>query len=71
MKNYFIEKDKIVVTNLSEFNITHILECGQVFRFYKNNNDYIVFSDDKKAEIKTFGDRVEIYTKYTDYFVNY
>jgi len=71
MKNYYLDKDKIVVTNLCEFNITHILECGQVFRFKKENDIYIVFSGNKRAEIKTFEDRAEIYTKNTDYFVNY
>lgn len=71
MKNYYLEKDKIVVTNLSEFNITHILECGQVFRFEKINNDYIVFSGEKQAKIKTFADRVEIYSNDNNYFVNY
>ena len=71
MKNYYLEKDKIIVTNLSEFNITHILECGQVFRFEKINNDYIVFSGEKQAKIKTFADRVEIYSNDNNYFVNY
>ena len=71
MKNYYIEKNKIVVTNLNEFNITHILECGQVFRFIKTKDGYIVFSGAKKAEIKTFGDKVEICTKNVEYFVNY
>ena len=71
MKNYNIEENKIIVTNLKEFNITHILECGQVFRYKKINNDYVVISTDKIAKISTFNDRLEIYTKDVDYFVNY
>lgn len=71
MKNYYIDENKIVVTNLSEFNITHILECGQVFRFKKENNDYIVFSGENYAKIKTLQDKVEIYSSNLNYFVNY
>lgn len=71
MKNYYLEENKIVVTNLNEFNITHILECGQVFRFVKTNEGYIVFSGEKLAEIKVFKEKVEIYSKDINYFVNY
>ena len=71
MKNYYIENNKIIVTNLSEFNITHILECGQVFRYEKTNAGYIVFSADKMAEIKVFEGFIEIISTDPNYFVNY
>lgn len=71
MKNYYIENNKIIVTNLSEFNITHILECGQVFRYEKTNTGYIVFSADKMAEIKVFEGFIEIISTDPNYFVNY
>ena len=38
---YKIENDRIKVTDKSQFNPKHILECGQVFRFGKDeNNNY-------------------------------
>ncbi len=32
---YFNENNKLIVTDLSDFNLTEILECGQCFRFEK------------------------------------
>lgn len=71
MKNYYTEENKIIVTNLSEFNITHILECGQIFRYKNLGDHYDVFSLNKKASIYTFNDKVIIYTKDVNYFVNF
>ena len=71
MQNYFKDKDKIVVTNLSDFNITHILECGQIFRYKNIGDHYEVFSLNKKAKIFCYKNKVEIETKDVDYFVNF
>ena len=71
MKNYYTEENKIVVTNLSEFNITHILECGQIFRYKNLGDHYDVFSLNKKASIYTFNDKAIILTKDVNYFVNF
>ncbi len=70
--NYQLSKDKIYVFDKSEFNPKHILECGQIFR-YKNikNNDYVVLSDDKKAEIFETENGYEIITKDVTYFENF
>lgn len=69
---YKVENGKIIITKLQDFNITHILECGQVFRFKKLSEEhYISYSLDKKAEIITYNDRVEILTNDADYFINY
>lgn len=69
---YKVENGKIIITKLQDFNITHILECGQVFRFKKiSEGHYISYSLDKKAEIITYNDRVEILTNDADYFINY
>ena len=66
---YEITKDKIVIYNMAEFNPQHIVECGQIFRYRKNDDgDYIVFSLDKVASIKTFADHYEILTDDTAYF---
>ena len=42
----------IKIQNNTDFNPTHIFECGQFFRYKKINNDYyIAFSLDKKVEV--------------------
>ena len=47
-----MEKTSIIkVENANDFNPTHILECGQIFRYTKTNQGYRVISLDKKAEI--------------------
>lgn len=71
MQNYYIENNKIVVTNLSEFNTIHILECGQVFRYKKFNNFIQVYSGNKTAKLIDYIDRTEIITDDVNYFVNY
>ena len=69
---YKVENNKIIVRDLNNFNITHILECGQVFRFKKlDDGSYISYSLDKKAIITLCDNRVEIETNDVDYFVNY
>ena len=39
--NYNLEKqgDKLVITGLEHFNTTHIFECGQCFRWYKEEDE--------------------------------
>lgn len=78
-KIYSLEKDKIVVHDLTQFCIKHILECGQVFRFtrlYDKENDqikyaYEVITLDKKAIIFEYKDKAEIITNDVNYFINY
>ena len=48
---YTIEKNKITVYDTEDFNIEHILECGQVFRYKKLDNCYEVYSLNHKATI--------------------
>lgn len=73
---YKKSKDKIIITDLTQFNPKHILECGQVFRFKKINDDYIVYSLDKKAVISKIIENnklvaYQIQTKDVDYFEEY
>lgn len=68
---YAREKDGIRITDKSDFNIEHILECGQVFCYDKVGDDYIVFPADKFAKIVEEGDSYKIYTKDVDYFINW
>lgn len=69
--NYSIYNNKIVVNDLSQFNINQILDCGQIFRYYIAGNIAEVVSTDKYAKITTFDDRVEIETDTIDYFINF
>lgn len=75
--DYQISKDKIIITDISQFNIEHILECGQVFRYKKIGENYVVFSKDKMAQINVIKNKqneiisYEIITKNTDYFTHY
>lgn len=68
---YLVEKDKIVIDSKEDFCPQHILECGQIFSYVKDDEDYIVYSKDKKAIIKENQNGIEIYTNDIDYFVNF
>ena len=69
--DYTKEKGRIVVHDKSQFNIEHILECGQVFCFDKRGDDYIVFPQDKVAILSEKDDCVEIVTKHVEFFADY
>ena len=64
-------KDKIIVEDLSQFNIQQILDCGQIFRYYISGNVAEVISCDKYARIFTYNDRVEIVSNTIDYFEHF
>ena len=78
-KTYSIQKDKIVIHDLSCFCIKHILECGQVFRFERITKmeingvkyAYKIISLNKIAVILEFETYAEILTTDVNYFVNY
>lgn len=69
--NYSIFKDKIEVYDKTQFNIEHILECGQIFTYEKLENNYIVYSQDKKAIIIENADKYIIKTSDVIYFKNF
>ena len=67
----YISKDKIIIDK-KNFCAKHIFECGQVFCYKKINDEhYIIYSEDKKAEVVELDNKVEIITKDIDYFINY
>ncbi len=69
---YKLEKDKIIVTDKSQFNPKHILECGQVFRFGTDEQgNYFVISKDFKATIIEKENCYEIVSNNPEYFVKY
>lgn len=69
---YEVKNNKILVYDKSQFNPEHILECGQVFRYGKNDDgNYYVISKNNKATIIEFDTHYEIISNNTEYFVNY
>lgn len=69
---YKTQKNKITILDKSQFNPKHILECGQIFRYSKNQNgNYVVFSGNMFAEIVETEQSYQIITKNTDYFVDF
>ncbi len=55
------------VDNNIPFDIESILTCGQVFRYEQRENEWVVYSKNKKAVIR---DRI-IFSDDIDYFINY
>lgn len=54
------------------FDVKKTLECGQVFRYKKTNeNSYVVFSLDKKCELYQKDGYVTLKSEHIDYFSNY
>ena len=69
---YKINKDKIIISQSPDFNIAHILECGQIFRFYKyEDGSYGVCSGNKYAKIEQNGKNYEIFSKDTQFFADF
>lgn len=68
---YKLFENKIEVYDLSQFNIDHILLCGQVFTFEKCEGFYKVFSKDKMAKVYLKDDKYIIETDSPNYFENY
>ena len=69
---YKILDKKIIIDNLNEFNIEHIVECGQVFTYKKiSNNDYLIYSKDQLAHVFKNENKYVIETDNVNYFINY
>lgn len=64
-------KDSIIVYSPDDFNVVQTLECGQIFRFNIDGNTATVYSKDKRTQLFTYQDRIEIKTKDVDYFYNF
>lgn len=62
----------LLLTNVDCFNPKDILECGQIFRFEKSDNEnYRVFSLDKCALVERVAQGYFINTDEPDYFFNF
>lgn len=71
---YYIDKNAIIINKPTDFNIKHICECGQMFRFEDKNthfsvisteNEGIVYENDKKVVIIE-SENVKYFEKYFD-----
>lgn len=68
---YQIVENGIKIFDKTQFNPQHILECGQVFCFDKIGEDYIVFPQDKFAQIIEKNDHFLIKTMQKEYFIHF
>lgn len=66
------------VKNNEDFNIRHILECGQLFRFEKTSFGYLIYAKNQKVEVycqkattKIFCKDVNFIKKYFDFDCDY
>lgn len=60
----------IIVSN-KDFNIEHVLECGQVFRFVKKDTHYSLRTLDRECILYNRGDEIVIENEDREYFTNY
>ena len=69
---YQVLENKIIINDCKDFNIEHILECGQIFT-YKKTSDlcYEVYSKDKFAAVKFIENKYVITTDNPEYFVDF
>lgn len=70
-KIFKIDNDVIKIINCDFFDIEHILDCGQIFTYEKNGDDFVVFSNDYVAKITKDNDTYLITSNNTQYFVNF
>ncbi|MDR0751149.1 MAG: 8-oxoguanine DNA glycosylase [Christensenellaceae bacterium] len=68
---YEVYDSKIIVKDLTHFVPKHILECGQMFRYVKNSNNYKVFSKNYSCILIIDKFSVIINTSDVEYFVEY
>ncbi|MDE6870135.1 MAG: 8-oxoguanine DNA glycosylase, partial [Clostridia bacterium] len=62
----------IIITELEDFDIRHILDCGQIFRYEKlSEGEYKVYSKDKTCLVRQSQDNAVIESDDPEYFVNY
>ncbi len=69
--NYIEQSDGLFIPSCEEFNIKHILECGQVFRFKSTDFGYILYSGLHKGVVYCQKDGTKIICEDKKYFINY
>ena len=71
------QKNNTIIEEINDFNLEQTLECGQCFRFYKqNDNEYVVVAYEKLIHVKQEDDNLiffnnsieEVKNIWIDYF---
>lgn len=75
---YLVKDNQIIIKENKDFNIKHIVECGQMFRYKKHENGYLVYAGDKQMVVNChkgtsiiFCDDVNFAINYFDLHTNY
>jgi len=71
---YEIEEknDSVVVSNVRDFNLKHILECGQCFRWKREDDgSYVGVAGKRAAKVSFNGDKLTIINANSDDFINF
>ncbi len=68
---YHFEPNRIVIDRTSDFDIEHILDCGQVFRYHKDGDKFRLYAKDKNCLLHNENDHVIIETIETEFFCQY
>ena len=68
---YKLTANAIEIEGKEDFDIEHILECGQVFSFQKTESGYTVWSKDKMCKVCETSTGWLIETADVEYFENY
>jgi N-glycosylase/DNA lyase len=68
---FLIDNNDILIKKNDFFDIKQILECGQIFRYFKKEYGYDVLSLDKVARVYIEKDKYVIKTNDANYFVNF
>lgn len=68
---YKVDGNKIIFEKTDEFKASDILECGQMFRFFKTEKGYTVVSGKEIADIEETQEKVIITASNVSYFVDF
>ncbi len=68
---YRFEPGKIIIEEPTDFDIEHILDCGQVFRYQKEGDSFHLFAKNKYCLLHKENGRVIINTNEAQFFANY
>ena len=65
------EKNTLIITDPVCFSVKDTLECGQVFRFVKSGDGYLVHASDKFCIATESGNEIRIESDDPDFFMRY
>ena len=71
MVNYKKIEGGIRILDSNEFNIKHILECGQIFRYEKTDFGYKIYAKNQKIEVCCQKSTTNIFCKDLNFVENY